>query len=106
MSPKRHASIALALVFVGFGVGFFGLGFSLLILLRDVPKYGQFLILMICGMIGFYIVKFIFSKVISAVCPKCQSKIYPQGTWEVPIIYRCSSCGHQEEFQMGLGGDA
>jgi len=106
MCPKRHLSIALALVFVGFGVGFFGLGFSLLILLRDVPEYGQFLILMMCGMIGFYIVKVIFSKGISAVCPKCQSKIYPQGTWEVPVIYRCSSCGHQEEFQMGLGGDA
>jgi DNA-directed RNA polymerase subunit RPC12/RpoP len=105
MSPQKQLALALILIFIGTTVGFFALGFSILILFGNIPGYWQLPILSACGMLGFFSVKVLFTRYVHATCPKCHGKVFPQGSFRIPVLYLCSNCGFQEEIQSGMGTD-
>jgi hypothetical protein len=103
---NAHLIVALTSSFLGFAAGFFGLGFCVLVIIEDVPRLAQAAVMFSCGVASFWVVKVIFTKVVSARCPSCRrGAVFPVGTWVAPIVYLCSNCGYREEKQAGLSND-
>jgi len=103
---NSHLVFALTSAFLGFAAGFFGLGFFVLVILKDVPRLAQAVVMFSSGVVGFWAAKVIFTKVVSARCPSCLvGKVFPVGTWVAPMVYLCSNCGYREEKQAGLSND-
>lgn len=106
MTINTHLVVALTSAFLGFAAGFFGLGFLVLVVLEDVPRLAQVAVMFGSGVLGFWAVKAIFAKIVSARCPSCRvGKVFPVGTWVAPMVYLCSNCGYREEKQAGLSND-
>ncbi len=84
MSPRRHLSIALIFILIGVAIGFFGLGFFILTYLNKLPSIVQFIVMSGCGIAGFFISKSVFINFISAACPICVDRIYPERNWDYP----------------------
>jgi hypothetical protein len=103
---NTHLVVALTSSFLGFAVGFFGLGFFVLVILADVPRLAQAAVMFGSGVVSFWVVKVIFTKVVFARCPSCRvGKVFPVGSWVAPIVYLCSNCGYREQKQAGLSND-
>jgi hypothetical protein len=59
---NSHLVVALTSAFLGFAAGFFGLGFCVLVILEDVPRLAQDVVMFSSGVVGFWVVKVIFTK--------------------------------------------
>lgn len=104
MTITSHVRAFVVISFLGVFLSFFGLGFSILVYFRTVPTWLQLATLGLSVVIGYYVVYFIFSRLIGAVCPKCNKSVFLRVSRDGELTYNCQARTYSHEtgiFERG-----
>jgi len=106
MNIKWHLRAYLASMFIGLFVGFFGMGFPIVVYFGTLPQWQQFVVMAGCAFFLMMGIRLLFFKIIPADCPICKDKVRLAANRFGELSYKCSSC--KFSYNTGVtedGGD-
>lgn len=103
MKVEAHARAYLVASVLGLIIGFFGLGFAILVRLGNLPPWLQAVVLGTSMVIGWLVVHVLFSRVVGAACPGCGRPVYLRLGRRQELVYRCRTCGVSRRTGIFLG---
>jgi len=92
VSIKWHLRAYQISSFLGIALGFFGLGFLIVVYFENLPGWVQFAVMSASLIVVYFVVHLIFTRVLGAVCPQCGKAIFFRVDRRNEIVYRCQSC--------------